>query len=249
MINLKRARYTLIAIVLVLYLSAIAITLYAGQSIQIAIIDNSLDALQVGYNLISLAAASNPLILTSKLLDALVLPILAAISAAWFFDFINSVNLGERIVLSKLKRMEDHVIIVPYNSFAKTLMKELKDAGFKVAVIAENKREMAQLRGQNELAFNGDIKLIETFDVAGIQKARCLIACSKDDVQNALITITAKTANPHIRIIARVTSEENISGLLTAGAKKVVIPERTVGIDIGNELTKVALEKKSFKKA
>jgi voltage-gated potassium channel len=248
MINFKRAQYTLIGIVIILYILSIVATVFAGQNLEVAVIDSSLDAFQVSYNLIPLAMSSGPFILISKILDAMIFPVLAAISAAWFFDFIKRVNLGELMVLAKLKRIEDHVIVVPYNNFAKSLLKELKDSGIKTAVIAENRKEMAQLRRQNELAFSGDIKSIDTFDIAGIHRARCLIACSKDDVQNALITMTAKTANPRIKIISRVNKEENIGRLITSGAKKVIIPERTAGIDIGNALTKVIFEKRGFKK-
>ncbi len=249
MANLKRTRYTLIGIVVVLFLVSIVLAVYAGINPQIAIIDSLLDSLQISYNLIPLAAASKPLIFASKLLDAAIFPILTVILAAWLFDFINSINLKERAVLSKLKGIKDHVIVVPSNSFARCLLQEFKNSGIKVVAIAENRREMRQLHNENEFAIAGDIKSMETFEIAGINRAKCLVTCSKDDVQNALIAITAKTANPHIKIIARADIEENAIKLIRAGAHKVIVPGKTAGLDMGNEIIKHLFAKKPYRKS
>jgi voltage-gated potassium channel len=248
MATLKRTQYTLIGIVAVLFIASVLITVYAGIDPKTAILDNALDSLQVSFYLIPLSAAENPLILLSKIFDACIFPVLTVIAAAWFFDFISNLNLRERFTLSKLNRIRDHVIVIPYNNFSKALLQELKSAGIKRVTIAETKKELERLYKENELAILGDVRSMETFDIAGINRARCIIACSKDDIQNALIAITAKTANPHTRIIARANKEENVDKIQRAGAHKVIIPERTAGMDIGNSLAKVILSKKAYKK-
>jgi voltage-gated potassium channel len=107
---------------------------------------------------------------------------------------------------------------------------------------------MRQTHNENEFAIAGDIKSMDVFEIAGIKRARCLVACSKDDIQNALIAITAKTANPHIKIIVRAENEENVVKLMRAGAHKVIVPGKTAGVDMGNEIVKRVFEKRDYKK-
>ena len=140
------------------------------------------------------------------------------------------------------------MIVVPSNGFARALLKELKGSSIEAVAIAENRREMRQVHNEGLFAIAGDIKSMDTFEIAGIKRARCLVACSKDDIQNALIAITAKTANPRINIIARADLEENRVKLMSAGAHVVIVPGKTAGVDIGNEIVKRVLEKKAYKK-
>ena len=239
----------MVGIIAVLFILSVMLTIYAGIGPWRALLDSALDALDVSYVLVPFALASNPLTFLAKILDAGIFPILAVMLAAWFFDFINSVNLRERGVLSRLKRMEGHVIVVPSNGFARSLLKELKDSSVESVAIAENKYEMRQAHDDGLFAIAGDIRSMDTFEIAGIKRARCLVACSKDDIQNALIAITAKTANPRIKIIVRAEKDENRVKLMRAGAHKVIVPGNTAGIDIGNEITKRVLEKRIYRKA
>jgi voltage-gated potassium channel len=249
MANLKSAQHIMIGIIAVLFTMSVIFTICAGVRPAEALLDAALDSLEVSYVLIPFAVAANPLILLAKILDAGIFPILAVILAAWFFDFINSINFRERTTLSRLKRMSGHVIVVPSNSFARALLKELKSSSIEGVAIAENRREMRQIHNENLFAIAGDIKSMDTFEIAGIKRARCLVACSKDDIQNALIAITAKTANPRIKIIVRADKDENRVKLMRAGAHKVIVPGNTAGIDMGNEIVKRVLERKAYKKA
>jgi hypothetical protein len=43
--------------------------------------------------------------------------------------------------------------------------------------------------------------------------------------------------------------EENRVKLMSAGAHVVIVPGKTAGIDMGNEIVKRVLEKKAYKKA
>ena len=238
MANINRTQHAIIALLILLFLASVIITIAAGQPLGVAVIDNSLDALQIDYNLIQFSSASNPYILVSKLIDAAILPLLTVVFATWFFDFINNISLRERFVLSKVRKLENHVVIVPYNSFAKSLMDEFKSNGIRFVVIAENKKDLLQLYRENELAIGGDIRSIETFETAGISKAKCVVTCSKDDIQNALASITARAANPGINIISKANKEENSDRLERAGSGHIILAEYTAGEDIGNTISK-----------
>ncbi len=247
MVNERRAQHTLILIVLVLFFSSLIISVSTGISPRVALIDNIFDSLQVNYNLIQFSSVTSPLFLVSRLLNAAVFPLLTVILATWFFDFINNINFRERLVLSKVNKLKDHVIVVPYNGFARVLLQELKNSGLKSVTIAENKKEMIQLYKENELAIEGDLKSMETFDIAGVDRARCIVACGKEDIQNALISITAKAAYPDVNIIVRINKEENLDRLEKAGAYKTILSESTAGKDVGEEIVKRLLSKRGMK--
>ncbi|MDE1870781.1 MAG: NAD-binding protein [Candidatus Micrarchaeota archaeon] len=247
MVNLKRTQYTLILIVAVLFLASLALSVAAGVGLWTAIIENSLDSLQVSFYLVNFSEASNPLFFISKLLDATIFPLLTVLLASWFFDFINNFNLRERIISSRINNLRGHVIIVPYNSFSKVLSEDLKKQGIKSVTIAQNQKELRQLYRENGLAINGDLRSAEVFRLAGIDRARCVIACSKDDMQNALVSITAKTAHKDIDVIVRANKEDNADRLEKAGAYKTVLAEETAGTEIGNEIVKRLVSKKSVK--
>ncbi|MGD0510347.1 MAG: NAD(P)-binding protein [Candidatus Micrarchaeaceae archaeon] len=249
MANQKRAQYTLITIVLLLFIASFLMSVVAGISPQKALIDNSLDSLQVGYNIVQFTAAENPLFLVSRLLNAAIFPILTVILAVWFFDFISSINLREGLVISRIKKLKNYVIVVPYNSFAKSLLQELKNSGMNAVIIAENKNELLHLYKESHLAVMGDLRSVETFELAGIDRARCVVACSKDDVQNALVTITAKTARPNIEVFARANKEENVERLDKSGAYRTILVESTAGKEIGEEIAKRVLSKAGLKNA
>ena len=232
---------------IILFFSSLIISISTGISPKAALIDNIFDSLQLSYNSVQFSSVSNPLFLLSRLLNAAVFPILTVILATWFFDFINNINLKEKLVLSRINKLDDHVIIAPYNNFAKTLIQELKKEKIDCVTIAETKKELLQLYKDNEFGLLGDIKSIETFETANISNARCVVACGKDDIQNALISITAKSANPDIAIFIRANKDENLDRLEKAGAYRVISAEAAAGSDVGEEIARRLVMKRHMK--
>lgn len=247
MVNMKRTQYTLMLIVITLFIASLILSIAAGVGIGTALIENSLDSLQVSYYFVNFGEASNIFFFMSKLLDASIFPLLTVLLASWFFDFINNFNFKERIILSRIRKLKGHVIVVPYNGFAKALLSRLKEQGIKSVTITQNRRELKQLYKEDHMAINGDLRSVDTFEFAGIGKSLCVIACSKDDMQNALISITAKTANPDINVIVRANKEDDLYRLEKAGAYKTILAETTAGIDIGNEIVNRLIPKRSIK--
>lgn len=238
MATLKRTWVTFILLMLLLYSIATGMLIYAGVNPLIAVIDNLLGSLQVYYSLIKYKTSANPFVLISDLLDTVVFAILTVLLASWFFDFISNVSIRERFSRSRIRGLKNHVILAPYNSFAESLANEFKDAGMKTVGIAENRRELVNLYKKRMLSIAGDLHSKDTFMAAGISSAKYLIACSEDDLQNALIAITAREVNPHAKVIARVSKEENIPKLDVAGAHRMILAEITTGQRIAEEIVK-----------
>lgn len=231
----------MIVIIVALFLASVILTVLAGIDPQIALLENLFASLEIFYNLIPYSATTNPLILATNFIHTIVFALLAFTLASWFFDFISNISIRERVALSVAKKLQRHVIVVPFNQFAGDVIKELKRSGIKTVTIAESRKELVHIYRLNELGIPGNIKEMEVFEAAGIKRARYIVACSDDDMQNALIAITAKAANPNIEIIARVSDENDIPKLDIAGAKRMIMPEITAGQMIGEELAKRSL--------
>ncbi len=234
----RDATYIIAFVAMIMFAVSVALTIIAGVSPGIALIWNVLASLYISYSLIPNSMLANPLIFTSSLLDSLVFALFAVFLATWFIDLIRSINITEYLALSKVKRLKGHIIVAPYNDFARVLTNELLTSGFKFVVIAGSEVEAAYLYSRKMLAIVGEIRNEDSFKTAGIDRASYLIACEDDDVKNALIAISAKDANPNIKVISRVIEEENLQKLDKAGASWVVIPGVTAGKRVGDEIVK-----------
>lgn len=228
----------LLAAALILFLVSLSLVVLSGVSPALALIWNVLSALDVNYQLLPSSVTQDPFIVIASLLNAFVFAIVAVALATLFFGFIRQLNIRKRITLGKVSRLRRHVILVPANNFARYLAKELDIAGISNVVIAEKDSDERALAAQKHLAIVGDPKSTESFMVAEVGRSRYVIACDDDDIQNAIITITAKSASPRVKVIARVTDLDNLSKLGRAGADQMVMPEVTAGAEIGNELVK-----------
>lgn len=233
-----RTEQVLLAVALVLFALSYLMLLLAGSDPFIAFIWNLLSSFDVGLTILPLSVAEQPLVVIATVLDAFIFALMTVVIAALFFNFIKQINLTKRIVLSRIKQIKQHIIIVPYNRFAYSLNKELKSIGEKTVIVTTNEAEARRLYRRGDLAVVADPKNMETFYVSGIGRSKFVIACDDDDVQNALISITAKSANPKAKIISRISNLDNMAKLKNAGALRMIMPEVSTGIEIGNEIAK-----------
>ncbi len=66
---------------------------------------------------------------------------------------------------------------------------------------------------------------------AGIERAKGVIVTTNNDSTNVFLTLTSRHLHPHIRIVARANSEENVDQLYAAGAD-FVVSNASVGASI-----------------
>ncbi|MEM3841396.1 MAG: NAD-binding protein [Candidatus Micrarchaeaceae archaeon] len=223
----------------ILFVAALVLTLEAGVNPYVAVIWNVLSALNVSYSLlVPFSISQNPYILAADILDTIAFALLTVVLATVFFNFIKRVNIRSHIIDSKVGRLKGHVVIAPDGKFSRYLAEQAHKSGLEAVIITHNEKERIELHRRGILAVIGDIKSVEAFEEAGIGRASKVVACSDSDIENALVAITAKAANPHIEIISRVGNEDNVVKIGSAGALHMVMPEITVGSEIGDVLIK-----------
>ena len=234
----KRAPVLLLLCGLALFSLSSLLVLLSGINPALGLIWNLIAALDISYQILPLAATLNPLIFLANAIDAFVFALLAVAIAAIFYDFIKQITPWKSWAIAKVKKLKKHVIIVPANSFASYLSNELQQNGIESVVIAETEAGAHELYRKRQLAIVGNPKSIEAFNVAGISRAKCVIACSSDDIENALIVVTAKSVAARAKIITRVSLMDNIPKLGRAGAYRMIMPEVTAGEEMGNTIAK-----------
>jgi voltage-gated potassium channel len=131
-----------------------------------------------------------------------------------------------------LKNMKDHAIVAGYGTTGAAAVSELflKDYNENNLIVIDIKESAVQRAAEaGTTAILGDAASEEILNNAVIGTARVLIVASHQDDTNVLITLTAKDLNPKVKVIARVSQQENIKQLKRAGADVIISPSLTSG--------------------
>jgi voltage-gated potassium channel len=91
-------------------------------------------------------------------------------------------------------------------------------------IIEKNKEVLDDLKKMGYLYVEGDATQEEFLINAGIKNARVLICVLHSDVDNVYTTLTVRSLNPGIFIIARASEKKAEKNLIQAGASQVVSP-------------------------
>jgi voltage-gated potassium channel len=136
---------------------------------------------------------------------------------------------GGQRMRGRIERLSDHYIICGYGRVGEEVAGEFAQRGveFVVVEIAPEIAARAQERGC--LVVQGDATDDLTLFLAGIERARCLIAVSNSDANNTYITLSAKALNPTVYVVARTSTTANDRKLTQAGADRVISPYSIAG--------------------
>jgi voltage-gated potassium channel Kch len=132
--------------------------------------------------------------------------------------------LGGRRMQSEVDKLENHIIVCGYGRIGVELAKALKDGGSSFVVVEQEERRVTQARDAGHRALQGDATSEAVLQDAGIARARALVTVVPNDAANVFITLSARSLNPQIQIIARGDAVSTERKLVHAGANKVVLP-------------------------
>jgi voltage-gated potassium channel len=148
-------------------------------------------------------------------------------------DYIMSGKWQEYRKKRRLARMqsklENHVIICGYGRVGKNVTEELKAEGVPFIVIDIDPEEVAQAEEHGCLAVVGNAANETVLHEVGIDRARALVAAVNSDAENVFITLTTRSLQPDITIVARANYEDSTPKLLRAGANHTIMPYHISG--------------------
>jgi voltage-gated potassium channel len=130
--------------------------------------------------------------------------------------------VGRRRMNKVIEGFRDHTIVCGLGRVGQTVVDDLVSHGETVVIIDENPE---QVRDVHHPVVVGDATLDSTLRSAGVENARALIAALEGDAENLFVTLSARTINRELFIVARARAGESVAKLSRAGADRVVNPQ------------------------
>lgn len=184
----------------------------------------------VGYGEVHQLSASGQIFTTILIISSLgVLAYVVSIIATQLFEGQLHLILNGYQNKSRLKKMENHVIICGFGRNGQQAVVELKAHKRKFVVIDTNKNELIQHLDKKHSFIEGDATQDEILEQANISKASALITTLPSDADNLFVVLSARSLNSTLKIISRASSISSEKKLKIAGVNNIVMPEKVGG--------------------
>ena len=143
-----------------------------------------------------------------------------------------------RRMTREISRLNGHLIICGSDDTASYAVQELISVKRDAVMVVDDPARVDVLR---ELLptlpmLAGDPTSDEILSQAGIERASGLLACTRSDKDNLIITLTARQLNPGIRIVSRVEDVHTTGRVRNVGANSTVSPRFIGGLRMVSEL-------------
>lgn len=169
----------------------------------------------------------------------------AALSLTAIFEYFvlrGLTNLfGRSKMDKKIEKLSHHIIICGYGRTGYYIARDLLKLG-KPFVVIETDPERIKMLEQDDILFvSGDPSDEDLLASVGVTKADALVAALGKDADNLFLTISARSLNREMQIIARVEDPDNSRKFMKAGVTQVVSPFSTGATRIVQLLTRPAV--------
>jgi voltage-gated potassium channel len=136
---------------------------------------------------------------------------------------------GRRKMERDINRLRDHYIICGAGRVGRSVARELARKPAPFVFIESSQDKLNKYVDEGWLAITGDATKESVLQEARIEHACGLVAATTTDAINTYIVLTARSLNPHLKIIARASEDHAEKYLLAAGADSVVSPYHFAG--------------------
>ncbi len=145
-----------------------------------------------------------------------------------------------RKMKKEIDKLQSHYIVCGSGRVGSNIIRELWESGKPLVAIERHKETIDALcekyPGINYIEGNADID--EIMIKAGIKRAAGIFASTGDDNQNLVISLSAKSINPDIRVVARCLDNANYNKILKAGADAVISENYIAAVRMASEMVK-----------
>jgi Trk K+ transport system NAD-binding subunit len=131
---------------------------------------------------------------------------------------------GAKRMKTQIAKMSGHVIICGYGRIGAALAAELRAGGIQFVIVDPDESRLAEAVAEGFCTWTGDATNETTLIEVGVERAQALATVVPNDAVNVFITLTARSLNKDLEIIARGVSANTKGKLLHAGASSVVEP-------------------------
>lgn len=146
----------------------------------------------------------------------------------------------KRRMENAIKSLRGHVVVAGAGATGRHVIEELHATGTEFVVIDQNEHHVRRISEElcdgKMLYVLGDATDDHALVAAGVRKASGVVAALTDDRDNVFVTLSARSLNPHARIVSKVIEDPTEAKMLKAGASSVVSPNQIGGRRIASEL-------------
>lgn len=132
--------------------------------------------------------------------------------------------LGFKRMKNEIDHLKDHVVVCGFGRIGNMLARELLDGKASFVIVERAEARVAEARALRYLCIQGEATDEAVLHQAGVGRARILATVLPDDAANVFITLSARSLNRSLHIIARGEVPSTEGKLLHAGADEVVLP-------------------------
>lgn len=132
--------------------------------------------------------------------------------------------LGLDRMQSQIDQLREHTVVCGFGRIGVQVCSELKAARAPFVLIERSTDKVAEAQALGYLCVVGEATEEATLRSAGIERASVIATVLPDDATNVFITLSARSLNAAIQIIARGEAPTTENKLYHAGADKVVLP-------------------------
>jgi len=150
--------------------------------------------------------------------------------------------LGRRRMEKEIAKLKGHYIVCGSDETAQTIIQEMILTRRDFVVIEPSKEKIDKLASLgNFLYIQGDPSEDAVLLRAGLDRARGILPSLPTDEANLFVTITARSLNPRVRIVAKGIDVKSHDKLKKAGADSVVSPTFIGGMRMVSDMVRPAV--------
>jgi voltage-gated potassium channel len=146
--------------------------------------------------------------------------------------------LGRRGMDRLVASLENHIIVCGSGRVGANVVERLSHEKERFVVVESDQATYEQLLENKVPVVHGDATRDEVLLIAGVLKAKGIITTLSHDADNVYVTLTAKSLNPNLMIVARAERAEAEEKLRRAGADTIIFPSVMGGRQMVAAMTK-----------
>jgi voltage-gated potassium channel len=222
---LRRIQSALLALVIITLAGVLGYMVFEGWSFTDALYMTVITLTTVGYKEV------RPLD-TSGQLWTMVLLITGV--GTLFYAAVSCVELvvegtirgyfGRRRMEAAINKLNAHYILCGYGRVGRQVAREFAHDGVPFVIVEQEPTTVEECVEEGYLVLLGEASDDDVLEVAGIQRARGLVAAVDSDADNVFVVLSARKLNPKLHIVARASSDESAAKLEMAGADRTLSP-------------------------
>lgn len=149
--------------------------------------------------------------------------------------------LGRKKMEKEIKKLVNHYIVCGSDETAQTAIQELLLTRRPFVVIEPSAEKIEKLKTLGSVLFiQGDPLDENILKEAGIDRAQGVFLSLPTDEANLFGTVTVRSLNPHVRIVAKVIDIRSQAKMIKAGATSAISPSYIGGMRMVSEMVRPA---------